>query len=152
MIAYELSIAVQKRFGFCPETRFVSGCRPPQQFTSDHAETLSDADVVRIVRNLGGTEAQILEDEEMLQLVLPALRGDFLMYLNYELTHDTILECDLVVLGGQQDNMAPPQSLPGWELRTSASTCFHSFPGGHFFVRDETASVIASVTAELAIR
>lgn len=63
MIAYELSIAVQKRFGFCPETRFVSGCRPPQQFTSDHAETLSDADVVRIVRNLGGTEAQILEDE-----------------------------------------------------------------------------------------
>lgn len=27
MIAYELSIAVQKRFGFCPETLFVSGCR-----------------------------------------------------------------------------------------------------------------------------
>ncbi len=59
MIAYELSIAVEE-VRLLPEPRFISGCRPPQQFTSDHAETLSDADVVRIVRNLGGTQAQIL--------------------------------------------------------------------------------------------
>lgn len=84
-------------------------------------------------------------DEEVLPLVLPALRGDITMYETYRPRPDTPpLPVPVTVMGGRQDRI-PAEDLQAWQNHTTRPIDVHLFDGGHFFIHEQEAALIKPI-------
>ncbi|MEM9135137.1 MAG: alpha/beta fold hydrolase [Actinomycetota bacterium] len=94
----------------------------------------SDADLVAAMRSWGGTPDAVLDDEEMLALLLPCLRGDIAVgYSCLQAMVHRRLPVPFTALAGRNDATVPVASMRGWEEHTSAGFRFTEVSGGHFF-------------------
>jgi len=53
------------------------------------------------------------------------------------------LEAPLWLIGGLDDPRSPPEQLPEWDRYTTCSIQIKTFPGGHFFLKEKEADVLA---------
>ncbi|MFD0392613.1 thioesterase II family protein [Streptomyces nogalater] len=80
MVAFETARLLENA---TPAVLFLSGRQGP---TAERAETVhldDDARLIEEVMRLDGTDAAVFQDEELLQLVLPALRADYRVVETY---------------------------------------------------------------------
>ncbi|MDX3580095.1 thioesterase II family protein, partial [Streptomyces sp. FL07-04A] len=90
--------------------------------------------------------------EEILRMVLPALRADFTAIETYRYRPDGArapLSCPLSVLTGESDPRVSVEEARAWRGFTSGSFTLRSFPGGHFFLTGQQDAVTAAVAADL---
>jgi surfactin synthase thioesterase subunit len=119
-----------------PARLIVSGQRPPHlPRLRDTLHELPRAAFVARLREYGGTPAEVLANQELLDLVLPALRADFESNDTWACSPEPRLSSLLTVIGGEDDDHVPLADLERWrELAPSATTTV--VPGGHFFMHD----------------
>src|SRR6185436_20768362 len=79
IVAFELAA----RLGRQVRHLFVSGSSAPHLHLVKERSSLSDAELVRELAEMGGTPREILEDAEMMELLLPMLRADFALVESY---------------------------------------------------------------------
>jgi surfactin synthase thioesterase subunit len=150
LIAFELCRRLRGRGRPLPAHLFVSGRAPPNHDRSSApVRSLSDAQLIARLRRYGGTPAPVLENEELLELLLPAIRADFELLDAWRHVPEPPLAVPLTVLGGTDDPLTPPESLEGWREQTSGEWALHSVPGGHFFVHTEEAAVLRVISQRL---
>jgi medium-chain acyl-[acyl-carrier-protein] hydrolase len=151
IISFELARTLQRHLPpLRPVHLYVSGYPAPRQLDPElPVYNLPLPLFLARLRNLQGTPEEILQNEELLQLLLPALRADFEVSETYQYTPGPPLPCPITVFCGRQDIEAPPSSVSGWEQQTSRPCRFHFFQGGHFFVHHEQKSVLDALTPEL---
>jgi medium-chain acyl-[acyl-carrier-protein] hydrolase len=130
---------------------FVSGRAAPQlpdpEAPISHLPTPKFVDaVLKRYRNI---PEEILNDPDMMNLWLPALRADFMMNETYQYTAEPLLECPISSFGGIQDASASPEELAAWRHQTSGTFRLNMFPGDHFFINSARESVLKSVAADL---
>jgi Predicted thioesterase involved in non-ribosomal peptide biosynthesis len=101
------------------------------------------------VWRLNGTPAELLENAELWQLIVPSLRADFELCETYASSFDRPLECPLLVLGDLQDATVRPNDLTAWRPYTRGSFELRIFDGDHFFLETLRVSVLEAVGAEL---
>ncbi|NHC44332.1 thioesterase II family protein [Motilibacter aurantiacus] len=142
-VAYE----VARRLPVSPVALVVSGADGPQARVpaARRRTTLSDAELVDELRRLGGTPAVVLDNEELLELLMPTIRADFELVDSYEFHDGPLLDCPVHVLGGTADAHTTQEGLAAWRSLTTAPTSLREFPGGHFFVHEAEAEVQAHV-------
>jgi len=88
--------------------------------------------------------------DEMLPLVLPALRGDITMYETYQARNSQPpLPCSLQLIHGDQDPI-PETAFHAWQSYTSGPFDRHVLPGGHFIVLDQQPRVLDLVRNAMA--
>ncbi|WP_060882399.1 thioesterase II family protein [Streptomyces caniscabiei] len=151
LVAYEVALALGTA-GRPPVRLFVSGRRAPSTpRTGPRLHLGSDAELLRAVRRLGGTDGQVFEDEELVQLVLPALRGDYRALETYEPRPDDRLTCPLTVLTGDADPVTPVADARAWAGHTDGPTELCVFPGGHFYLDDRPEEVVDVVRRHLGL-
>ncbi|MBD9723943.1 thioesterase II family protein [Streptomyces caniscabiei] len=151
LVAYEVALALQTA-GRPPARLFVSGRRAPSTpWTGPRLHLGSDAELLRAVRRLGGTDGQVFEDEELVQLVLPALRGDYRALETYEPRPDDRLSCPLTVLTGDADPVTPVADARAWAGHTDGPTELCVFPGGHFYLNERPEEVVGVVRRHLGL-
>lgn len=110
--------------------------------------TLAEPEFLDGLRRLNGTPAEVLQNRELLDLVLPMLRADFTLVGEYR-PAPIRLSCPIVVLGGETDAETTPEGLAAWSACTTAPTRVVTLPGGHFFTDTARTAVVAQVTAAL---
>ncbi len=113
---------------------------------------LGDAELVERVKRLGGTDSAVFDEPELLELVLPALRGDYLALASYEDTAGRLLTCPVVGPTGDRDPEASVEEVEAWGEHTSGAFRTRVFTGGHFFLDDHTEEVAALVRDLLPAR
>jgi medium-chain acyl-[acyl-carrier-protein] hydrolase len=120
-----------------PTALLVSGARAPQ-YRLGHVPPPepSDEQFLDELRRLQGIPPDWLANEELMRVVVPAVRADTRMYRNYIYTPEPPLHCPIVAYGGGQDPHISREQLDGWKVQTTASFCSRFFPGGHFFIQD----------------
>jgi medium-chain acyl-[acyl-carrier-protein] hydrolase len=155
-IAFELSRHLRRRGGPLPAGLFVSGARAPQ-FRLDHVPPPEPPDdqFLDELRRLEGVPGEILASQELLQVILPALRADTEVYRNYVYVEEPPLACPIRAYGGDGDPNVKPEHLAAWGRQTTAGFSVRTFDGGHFFVdsaRDEFLRALAGDLAELRVR
>src|SRR5262249_44133316 len=103
-----------------PVHLFVSGCRPPQTRGQETVLHTLPADEFRQeLQRLGGTPAGVLDNEELMELLLPTLRADFALAETYTYVPGPPLTCPVCTLGGLDEEGVDRQHLAGWrELAT----------------------------------
>nr|WP_284346929.1 thioesterase domain-containing protein [Frankia sp. Cppng1_Ct_nod] len=104
---------------------------------------------------LSGTEASLLADPEMRELILPVLRNDYRAIESYH--HDPraagcapVLSCPIVVIIDDSDPQTDVADTQAWCTHTTGRFELITFSGGHFFINDHTAAVTALVADRMA--
>lgn len=133
-----------------PQLLMVSGRRAPSTHRDESVHTLDDAGVVEEMRKLAGTEASMLDDAELLNMILPAIRSDYRAVETYRAVPDAVVRCPISVLVGNADPRVTLDEARAWRRHTRGDFRFHTFPGGHFYLSERPAEVISTIATELA--
>ena len=133
-----------------PSHLFVSGRAAPQCVTERlQVHTLAEPDLLREIRRLNGTPAEILAEPELMALVLPLLRADFAVYDTYVYEHDEPLACPISAYAGLQDRDMTRAHVKAWGEQTSGAFRISMFPGDHFFIHTDERLLFQTLAREL---
>ncbi|MFI1401047.1 thioesterase II family protein [Streptomyces sp. NPDC020681] len=149
VLAYEVARLLQERRMPGPAALVLSGRRAPTPRTSPHDMLRTDADILRAVRALGGTTPQLLEDPELRDMVMPALRADYRAIGSYAWQPGPPLSIPFTVLVGDRDPVVSVAEARAWQDATAGPTRTHVFGGGHFFLDAHLPRVAETVVDAL---
>lgn len=117
--------------GFFPAGRH----SPTRQDPAKRRGHLEDTALIEAVRELGGSPPEVLDNAELMALILPVIRADFLLSEAVAVEHDPRpLMCDLHVFGSTDDIEVPLEALPGWKQVAGRECRITQLPGDHFFL------------------
>lgn len=151
LLAFEITRALRRGGHRCPSSLWACGDEGPQTRHIDRVlHTLPDAELVEALRAYGGTPAELLANQEMMELLLPGIRADFALSERYAYRPERPLDLPIHVLRGDRDSLVDGARAAGWALDSVAPVHEHVYPGGHFFVFEHAAAIAALVAAELA--
>ncbi|MFB9689408.1 thioesterase II family protein [Amycolatopsis plumensis] len=148
-LAFEVARRLEAR-GTKLLTLFVSGRRGP---TADHGERVhdkGDEELLAEVKRLGGTDAAVLDDEDIRTLVLPALRSDYKAAELYHYRPGPDVGCPVVALIGDRDPKVGAAEARLWAERTSGDFELKTYPGGHFYLNDHVPAIVRLIAGRLA--
>jgi medium-chain acyl-[acyl-carrier-protein] hydrolase len=149
-LGFELAREVRTRYGLSPSRLFVSAAAAPQiAFPKVHVHHLPDEDLVRRIRQLGGTPELVLQHEELMSMLMPLIRADFALSETYVYEAGAPLRCPVSVFGGTEDPEVSQESLEAWKAETCEATSVRMYPGGHFFLHDRQTEVLRAITEDL---
>lgn len=143
-LAYEVAKALRAKNRRGPSELFLSA-RPAPDVTGE-VKRLHElpADEFRAeVLSLGGIEAEIAADEDVMDSLLPLLRADFGLWERHTPTPDVPLDCPITVLCGADDPRAPLSTVDRWRRYTDGEFATKIYPGGHFYFLESTAEVVS---------
>jgi surfactin synthase thioesterase subunit len=151
ILAYEVARILEGR-GTPPVHVFASGARPPHVRGSREniAEKDDDGLVAEMVK-LGGTDAEVLADQEMRELILPYVRNDFRLIESYEQKPGPRLTAPVTALIGAGDPHVTEAQAARWGEITDGAFALEALPGDHFYLVPQQAQVIAEVLRGLNV-
>jgi surfactin synthase thioesterase subunit len=145
VVAFEVALRLRRSGHEGPALLFASGRRAPSVHQAETVHLRDDAGVLAELRSLSGTEAVVLDDEEMVRLVLPAVRADYRAIETYRVGPDAVLSCPIVGMVGDADPKAPVEEVREWRRHTTGEFTLRAFPGGHFYLTPGQDRVAATI-------
>lgn len=112
--------------------------------------TGGDPALIAEVASLDGTDPRILQDSEVLELILPAMRGDHTASETYRFEPGPPLSCDITAMTGDRDSLNTVAEAAAWSAHTTGAFNLRVYPGGHFYLDDCRAPVLAMISSSLA--
>jgi surfactin synthase thioesterase subunit len=149
LIAFEVARLLEAE-GERPLVLFASGRRAPSRRRAENLRLKDTDDIVEALRSLGGTDPQILEDQRLLQTIIPAIRSDYQAVEAYQYTPGPPLRCPIVALTGTDDPQVSADEAEDWGLHTVGRFTLTFFEGGHFYLGARLDSVTREIAGHLA--
>jgi pyochelin biosynthetic protein PchC len=147
-VAHEVALELEK-LGAPAKLLLVSGRRAPHRLTPGTLSTEGDEALLAEVRRYGGQGSQAVDDPDLRELVMPALRADYRLVDDYLPGRRPPISSPLVAYAGETDEDADPAELAHWSANTANGFDLKSFPGGHFYLDDQEAPLLADITTRL---
>lgn len=146
-----LAFEVARRIRPQPQILFVSAYGAPHVPNPNRPiHALSDSEFIRYLQELNGLPVEAMNNAELMELLLPALRADFEAVENYQYTsNEHRLECPIVAFGGLEDSHVNRARLDAWEHQTNSNFKTKFFQGDHFFINTERRPVVESIITEI---
>ncbi|RSM82626.1 thioesterase [Amycolatopsis sp. WAC 01375] len=132
-----------------PLALFASARRAPSCHRDERVHLADDDDVIAEMRLLSGTSPEVLADEEILRMALPAIRADYRAIETYRYPAGPGLTCPVVVLTGDDDPQVTIAEAEAWRGHTTGPFTMRVFPGGHFYLTGHVAAVLDQVSESL---
>jgi surfactin synthase thioesterase subunit len=149
-VGFELARYLRATSGPQPVQLFVAGSRAPHlPFAAPSLHDLPHEEFVAALGRLGGTPKEVLRDPELMALFEPVLRADFAIADSYTFRCEEPLACPISAFGGMADTLATPTSIAAWSALSRGRFRQRIVPGGHFFIREERAMVLAGIHNDL---
>lgn len=151
LVAFETLREVRRLGGSEPVHLFVSGCVAPQYTDNDGPSVAKAplADLVRKLRELGGTPEWLLSDRTVLEMILPAVRADLSVKESYAYRPEQPLAVPVTVIASTRDPQAPHELQGRWRDQTTAAFRLYTLAGGHFAVFEQAATTLQYLATAL---
>ncbi|MFF8940365.1 thioesterase II family protein [Streptomyces paradoxus] len=151
VVAYETALLLQDS-GTPPHRLIASGSRAPhrERPSLPEGEAFTEEAVVAAVMQLGGTDAQLLSDPLLRELVLPYLCADLEMFDAYRYRPEPILHCPVTAITGDMDDHVTAAEADAWAKATGGRFDRHVFSGGHFYLTDDPPFALLADTLKTA--
>ncbi|WP_049580579.1 thioesterase II family protein [Streptomyces sp. SBT349] len=143
-LAYEVAQRLEKA-GVTPTGLFVSGRRAPSRPRDESVHTRDDDGLIAEVKALSGTDASLLGDDEVLRMILPALRNDYKAAETYRPDALVKVSCPVFALIGDADPKSTVDEATSWGDHTSGAFDLRVFPGGHFYLNSQVPAILSSI-------
>jgi medium-chain acyl-[acyl-carrier-protein] hydrolase len=150
VLAFEMARRLEHEYGRPPAHLFVSGFGAPDEpATPDLAYLLPEHEFRDRLRDLSGTPREVLDNDDLMELVLPVLRADFAAIAQWRFSPGPPLSCPVTVFGGLADPEVEVATLAGWQRQTTASCEVRLLPGQHFYINESPDLLLPTVTSRL---
>lgn len=146
LMAFEVALRMQ-RTGRAPLHVFASAQNAPGHRAPSALHQADDAELVRELQELGGTDAAIAAEPELLELLLPSVRSDYQAVETYRPRSGSMLACPVTAAYGDQDPHVDHAGMVAWSEVTTASAEVLRFRGDHFYLRTQQAQLLATMAA-----
>ncbi|WP_328891805.1 thioesterase II family protein [Streptomyces sp. NBC_00316] len=148
-LAFEVATRLEQQ-GIFPLRVFASGRRAPSRHRDEQVHLRDTDGLVGALRALSGTDQRVFGDEELLRMVLPAIRNDYRAAETYRYTPRPPLSAPISVLVGDSDPMANREEAEAWRSHTDGEFELHTYPGGHFYLLDHAADLLRVLDERLS--
>ncbi|WP_308358529.1 thioesterase II family protein [Streptomyces sp. NEAU-Y11] len=148
-LGFEVALRLEQK-GVVPVTLFASGRRAPSAHRDETVHQRDDEGLIAEVKSLSGTDSQLLGDDEILRMVLPAIRSDYKAAETYAYVPGPRLAAPIQAHVGTSDPKATVDEVRAWSEHTSGEFALHTYPGGHFYLNSQASRVIASISETLS--
>ncbi|NEQ47706.1 MAG: thioesterase [Leptolyngbya sp. SIOISBB] len=135
LIAFELTRWLRSRQLPLPDLLVVSAARAPHlALTEPPLHQLPKADFLTELNRYGGTPQTVIQNDELMELLLPTLRADFALLETYRYQAQALLSCAIAAIGSKQDAIVSLDEVKSWQTHTAAKFSLDEISGDHFFV------------------
>jgi surfactin synthase thioesterase subunit len=108
---------------------------------TDDIHLQPDKEFINMLREMGGTPLELLDDENFMKYFLPVIRADFESIDNYSyMPGSKPLDIPLTIMIGRDEKITDKEA-ERWQDETSNDISIHKYPGGHFFIFDNTKNI-----------
>lgn len=128
---------------------FASACRAPSAQRIEFVHQRDDDGLIAALKELSGTDNAVLGDDELLRMVLPAIRGDYTAVETYRHRRGPELDCPIHVLTGTDDPVTDLEEANAWSAHTTGRCVVEVFRGGHFYLNTQLGGVLGTVAESL---
>jgi medium-chain acyl-[acyl-carrier-protein] hydrolase len=130
----------------------VSGRQDPDTPSKrKHISHLEDDEFVRQMATYNGTPAQVLENTELLELLLPMIKADFSMSEKYAGRSKTVLDCPVLALGSHDDDWLDANAVKRWSEVSTGKFVERWFAGDHFYLNHHTSELVEFLTQHISL-
>lgn len=143
LLVFELAHKMLTQGYPAPIHIFVSGRYPPNiSSTRKVLHTMPEDEFKEEIAKMGGTPAEVFDNEELWDIFSRILRADYKILETYQFqAKPATLITDLTVLHGKNDTEVNQYGVEGWETFTMGSCHYINFDGGHFFIKDKQQEI-----------
>ncbi len=135
LVAFEMARKIQRQGGQGPIHLLVSAHPAPQVgLCREVLHNLPDKEFVDALRRFAGTPDEALENEDLMSIMMVALRADFEVDEMYSYEEGPPLDCPISVFGGIDDADVSQANLAAWKAHTSQAFSLQMMEGDHFFI------------------
>ena len=150
-VGFELARHLRAVGGPQPMRLFVSGSRAPHlPDTRPAIHDLPGSEFVAALGRLGGTPDEVLDHPDLMALLEPVLRADFAIADTYAYRPEEPLPFPISAFSGTADALAPPPTVAAWAALSQGQFRQRTLPGGHFFIQEQRAAILAAIHDDLA--
>jgi medium-chain acyl-[acyl-carrier-protein] hydrolase len=133
-----------------PAQLFVSATEAPHRRRAEELLSgLPKGELVKKLHEFNGTPVEVLQNDELLDLMLPTIRADFELCETYEYHPEPPLECPMRIYGGLEDHEVEAGRLAAWSEMTVGTCEIRMFPGGHFYINSSRAIFLQTFAGDL---
>jgi surfactin synthase thioesterase subunit len=86
------------------------------------------------LRRFAGTPDEALNNEDLMSIMMGALRADFEVDETYSYEEGQPLDCPISAFGGIDDADVSQADLDAWKMHTSQKFSLQMMEGDHFFI------------------
>jgi medium-chain acyl-[acyl-carrier-protein] hydrolase len=151
-LAYEIALRTERAGVRSPLCVVASAFYAPT--LPNRSPLLSDLPEDQLVANLvsyGGLPSDFATNQDFLRFLLPTVRADLAVVESFGLAEPGGLSCPVSVFAGDDDEYVAREDVLAWQDATTGRCTVRFLPGGHFFLRENSASVLAAVAEDLAL-
>lgn len=149
LVAYETTLRMAAA-GLPPYRLFASGSRAPHRaLRYGGLSTLERGAFLAAVRRFQPESGGPLDDDELAELILPALHADFRAAETYRAPADRQVPCPVTAFGGGLDPLVGAADVTAWHRHSGGAFTEHTVEGGHLFVVTAGRRVCELLTEDL---
>ncbi|MFI5756561.1 thioesterase II family protein [Streptomyces sp. NPDC051569] len=149
VLAYELAHRLVAEPGFALVRLFVSGSPQPSEPRARRATGLPDDAFLARVNEFAGYTHEALEDPEMRELILPALRADVEMHENYVPRTDLPLPAPITSVRGADDELVTRDEAAAWSKVAGGDFRSVELAGGHMYLADSAQALLDVISGDV---
>jgi medium-chain acyl-[acyl-carrier-protein] hydrolase len=130
-----------------PPTILIAGACPAPHVRRQLStmSTLPRNELLEVLERKRGSSAEVLANQEFIDMILPVLRADLEAVETYCYTDRPPLPCPIVAIGGLSDHEVSADLLDAWREQSTGNFVRLAVAGGHLFVLtqpNETMQVV----------
>lgn len=150
LLCFEVARELRRRGAAVPFHLFVSASSAPHLCPNRPLRfNLTREQLLAEIRKLGGTPEDVLEDRELLDLILPAIRADFSLFDTYYYRDEEPFDFPVTALTGNADLEVDSLETLQWHIQTNDKFRHYQFPGNHFFLHASSRDVRVLIAKEM---
>ncbi|TDD34572.1 thioesterase [Actinomadura sp. KC06] len=150
IVAFEVARRMEREDGRSPAALVASGRRAPSRRREESVHLRDDDGLIAELRRLNGTGGALLEDEELIRMFLPAVRGDYEAIETYVCPPGPPLNCPVTVFVGDDDPHVTLDEARAWREHTTGPFGMQVFEGGHFYLTARPQETLARLSDVLS--
>jgi pyochelin biosynthetic protein PchC len=149
VVAFEVARVLEHDHGRVPAGLFVSGRRGPTTRRNEQFHKGGDRSLLNQVARLQGTPSWLIDDHDVRQMMLPALRGDYKAIETYVWQPGPPLSCPIWAIFGADDPLTTEHEAAAWAAHTTGGFEVCAFPAGHFYLATHLSELAALLSDRL---
>jgi medium-chain acyl-[acyl-carrier-protein] hydrolase len=149
LVSFEVARQLRRVYDKHPVCLYLAAFRAPHLPNPNIKIYHLPSEVFKVVLRADGIPEAILQNEELMQVMLPMIRADYEVCDTYEYREEPPLACPFYLFGGQEDIRISKADLEVWPVHSRTPSRLRMLPGSHLFLHTAQDLLLTEITWDL---